>query len=293
MSGGPSDRPRLSSDDFGDAEGSKYQDLLVATNFVISLDGTRIAFDQLGQGLPVIVVSGMFCTRQTTQPLAELLAQWFRVVNYDRRGRGDSDDTAPYDVEREVGDLAALIAEVGGAASVYGHSSGAGLAIHAAARGLPITRLVLHEPPYGPDDEESKREARALADNVRAALAADRQADAIRLFFNASGMPAEIVEEMSRDPKMRAVASTMSYDFEVMGDSSRGGTIPEDLVRAISVPTLVIAGDTSPRFFRDTAVRITKLLANSRYVVLKGQDHGAEAAAVASVVAEFFSAVTV
>jgi len=124
--------------------------------------------------------------------------------------------------------------------------------LNAAASGLRITRLVLHEPPYGPDDEESKRGARELAENVRAALAEDRRADAIKLFLTVSGMPPEMVEGMSSDPKMHAVAPTMPYDFEVMGDISRGGTIPEDLVRAISVPTLVIAGGASPDFFLDT-----------------------------------------
>jgi pimeloyl-ACP methyl ester carboxylesterase len=90
------------------------------------------------------------------------------ILRFDRRGRGESGDTAPYAVEREVEDLGALIAEAGGAASVYGHSSGAGLALNAAAGGLPVTRLVLHEPPYGSDDEESRQSARKLAESVRA-----------------------------------------------------------------------------------------------------------------------------
>lgn len=259
------------------------------TGYVTSADGTQIAFDRLGKGPPVVVVSGMFCDRQTTQKLAERLAQHCSVINYDRRGRGDSGDTAPYAVEREVEDLGALIAEAGGTASVYGHSSGAGLALNAAASGLPITRLVLHEPPYGPDDDESKRGARELAENVRAALADDRRADAIKLFLTALGMPREKVEGMSSNPKMRAVAPTMPYDFEVMGDISRGGTIPEDLVRAISIPTLVIAGGASPEFFRDTAARIADVLPNGKHTVLEGQDHGAPADVVAPVVVEFLT----
>jgi hypothetical protein len=189
---------------------------------VTSADGTLIAFDRLGQGPAVVVVGGIFCDRQTTQVLAEQLAQRFTVINYDRRGRGDSGDTAPYAVEREVEDLGALIAEAGGAASVYGHSSGAGLALKAAPSGLPMRRLVLHEPPYGPEDEESKRSARELAENVRAAIAEDRRADAIKLFFTASGMPPEMAEGASSDPKMLALAPTMPYDFEVMGDINRG-----------------------------------------------------------------------
>lgn len=260
------------------------------TSYVTSADGTKIAFDRLGQGPPVVVVSGMFCDRQTTQELAEQLAHQFSVINYDRRGRGESGDTAPYGVEREVEDLSALIAAAGRTASVYGHSSGAGLALHAAASGLPITRLVLHEPPYGADDDESQRRALELAESVRAALAEDRRADAIKLFMADSGMPPEMIERMSSDPKMHAVAPTMPYDFEVMGDVSRGGTIPDDLVRAIRIPTLVIAGGTSPDFFRATATRIAEMLPHGMHTVLEGHDHGAPADVVAPVVAEFFTA---
>ena len=256
---------------------------------VTSADGTRIAFDRLGQGPAVVVVGGMFCDRQTTQGLAEQLAHQFTVINYDRRGRGDSSDTQPYAVEREIEDLNALIAEAGGSASVYGHSSGAGLALNAAASGLPITRLVLHEPPYDSDDEESKREARELAENVRTAIAEDRRADAINLFLTASGMPPEMAEGASNDPKMLALAPTMPYDFEVMGDISRGGAIPEERVRVIGIPTLVIAGGASPDFFRDTATRIADLLPNGNHIVLEGQDHGAPADVVAPLVAEFLS----
>jgi pimeloyl-ACP methyl ester carboxylesterase len=260
------------------------------TNHVTSADGTRIAFERLGQGPPVVLVGGMFCDRRATRPLAELLARRCTVIDYDRRGRGDSGDTAPYAVAREVEDLGALLAEAGGKAAVYGHSSGAGLALNAAGRGLPVTRLVLHEPPYGPGDEQSRRDARALAENVRAAIAEDRRADAIALFMAAAGMPEEMAAGAGADPDMRAAAPTMPYDFEVMGDFTEGGAIPEDLVRAVTVPALVLAGGASPRFFRDTAERIVRMLPDGRYTVLDGQDHGASAEAVAPVVEEFLTA---
>jgi pimeloyl-ACP methyl ester carboxylesterase len=259
------------------------------TSFVTSPDGTRIAFDRLGQGPPVVVVGGMFNDRQTTHDLAERLSRRLTVINYDRRGRGGSGDTAPYAVQREVEDLGALLAEAGGMASVYGHSSGAGLALNAAAGGVPITRLVLHEPPYSGGDEESQGAPRELAESIRAAVAEDRRADAIKAFLTASGVPPEMAEGMAGDPKMLALAPTMPYDFEIMGDS-HGGTVPEDLVRAIDVPTLVIAGGASPAFFRDTAVRIEELLPNGRLTVLEGQDHGAPAEVVAPVVEAFLAA---
>jgi pimeloyl-ACP methyl ester carboxylesterase len=117
---------------------------------VASPDGTTIAFDRLGEGSPVIVVCGAMCDRALMRPTAEELAKHFTVFNFDRRGRGDSGDTAPYAVEREIEDIGAPIAEAGGTASVYGHSSGAGLVLHAAAYGLPITKIVLHDPPTRP-----------------------------------------------------------------------------------------------------------------------------------------------
>jgi pimeloyl-ACP methyl ester carboxylesterase len=256
------------------------------TSHVTSADGTRIAFDRLGEGPSIVLVGGMFCDRQTTRELAERLAHRFSVINYDRRGRGESGDTAPYAVVREVEDIGALIAEVGGEAAVYGHSSGAGLALNAAATASGISRLVLHEPPYGRDDEESKRDARQLAQDVKRALAEDRRADAIKLFMADSGMPPEMVEGMSVDPNMQAVAPTMTYDFEVMGDFG-GGTIPEELVRRIGIPTLVIAGGASPEFFRDTAARIAQVLPRGSLTVLEREDHGAPADVVAPVVAAF------
>ena len=263
------------------------------TSYVTSADGTRIAYDRIGVGPPVVVVSGIFCDRQRTRPLAEALAGQpagpLAVVNYDRRGRGGSGDIRPYAVEREVEDLRALIAEAGGAASVYGHSSGAGLALEAAAAGLPVTRLVLHEPPYGPDDEASTAAARSLAEAVAGAVADGRGGDAIRLFMADSGLPLEVVDGMAADPGLLALAPTMPYDHEVMGDVDRGGAIPEALVRAVAVPTLVLAGGASPPFFRDTADRIAEMLPAGTLTVLDGQDHDAPADVVAPVVARFLA----
>jgi pimeloyl-ACP methyl ester carboxylesterase len=262
------------------------------TSYATSADGTRIAFDRLGQGPPLILVAGIFCARGRMQPLAEELAPHFTIINYDRRGRGESGNTPPYAVEREIEDIAALIGELGGAASVYGHSSGAALALNAAASGLPITRLILHEPPYGGDDEESRRSARELADGVRNALVEDRPADAIKLFLTAVGLPPQMVEGASKDPNMHALAATMLHDHHIMGDFTRDGTIPEDLVRSIRIPTLVIAGGASPEFFREAATRIVELLPNGTSALLEGQDHGAQPDVVAPVVAEFLGALS-
>src|SRR5438270_12997174 len=104
---------------------------------VLSKDGTRIVFDRSGDGPPLILVLGAFNERSTGAGLADCLAPQFTVFNYDRRGRGESGDTLPYAVDREIEDLAALIAEAGGAAAVFCHSSRAGLVLYAAAAGFP------------------------------------------------------------------------------------------------------------------------------------------------------------
>ena len=254
---------------------------------VTSTDGTRIAFERFGDGRAVVLVGGMFCDRRAHRALAEQLADRFTAITVDRRGRGDSGDTAPYAVEREVEDLGAVIEAVGGQAAAYGHSSGAGLLLRAAAAGAPITRVVLHEPPYGDDDDESRRAAQDLAVAVRSAIAEGRPGDAVKQFMAAMGVPPEAAEEASADPGMLRIAPTMPYDHEVMGDFADGGVIPRDVVGQVTIPTLVVAGAASPDFFRDTAERLAKLLPDGRLEILPGQDHGAPAEVVAPVVARF------
>jgi pimeloyl-ACP methyl ester carboxylesterase len=257
-----------------------------------SKDGTTIAFDRLGDGRVVIVVGGATCDRAMTRPLAEQLAQHFTVINYDRRGRGDSGDTAPYAVEREIEDLAALISEVGGTASVYGHSSGAGLALHAAAHGLPIARLVLHEPPYAPDGEEERRISWEYAERLRAILAEGRRGDAVALFMTTVGTPQETVEGMRNEPwwaGLEEIAPTLAYDSEVMGDSIRGGTIPVDLVGRVRPRTLVLVGGASPAWMIDICRQFADALPNGGHRALGGQEHIVPPELLAPVLVEFFA----
>jgi pimeloyl-ACP methyl ester carboxylesterase len=249
-------------------------------------------FDRLGDGQAVIVVGGATCDRAMTRPLAEELAQHFTVINYDRRGRGDSGDTTPYAVEREIEDLGALMAEAGGTASVYGHSSGAGLLLHAAAHGLPIVKFVLHEPPYVPDGEEERRISREYAENLKTILAEGRRGDAVELFMTTVGMPQEMVDHMRHSPRwaeLEEIAPTLAYDSEVMGDISRGGTIPADKVSSVTNSALVLCGGASPTWMIDVGRQIADAIPNGRHSVLEGQGHLVAPEVLVPVLAEFFA----
>lgn len=252
-----------------------------------SRDGTTIAFDRSGDGPPVIVVGGATCDRAMTRPLAEGLAKHFTVINYDRRG--DSDDKAPHAVEREVEDIVALIA--GGTASVYGHSSGASLALYAAAHGLPITRLVLHEPPYVPDVEEERRISQEYGEKLEVILAEGRRGDAVELFFTTVGMPRVMVDQMRHVPMwagLEAMAPTLAYDSEVIGDISRSGTIPIDLHGAVTVPALVLCGGASPDWMVDIGRQVADGMPKGRHGVLEGQEHVVPPEILVPVLVEFF-----
>ena len=124
---------------------------------VRSRDGTTIAFDKEGEGRALIFVDGALSTRSGKADLASLLSPHFTVYRYDRRGRGDSGDTKPYAVEREIEDIDATIEKAGGSASLYGHSSGGCLALDAAVKlGGKIKKLAMYEAPYNDDPAVQK-----------------------------------------------------------------------------------------------------------------------------------------
>src|SRR5207253_7648977 len=182
---------------------------------VISKDGTPIAFDQSGQGPALILVAGAMTTRLDEAGLSAALAPHFTVFAYDRRGRGESGDSAPYAVEREIEDLAALIIEAGGSAFVFGHSSGAALALEAAVQlGEKVTKLAMYEAPYN-DEREAKLAWRAYIHQLTELLAANRRGDAVALFMQYVGMPADQIEAMRQSPtwpQFEAIAPTLAYD---------------------------------------------------------------------------------
>jgi pimeloyl-ACP methyl ester carboxylesterase len=249
---------------------------------VTSKDGTRIAFDQSGEGPALILVVGAFNDRATGAPLARFLEQHFTVFNYDRRGRGESGDTAPYAIEREIEDLDALIAQAGGSVCVFGYSSGATLALRAAAHGLAISQLALYDPP------PTGAKAGELAPQLTDLIAAGRRGDAVELFqTEAVGIPATVVTQMRNAPfrpALEKMAHTLVYESTMLR------SLPPGLVTSVRVPTLVIAGEGSPEVMQRAAQSLADALPEGRYHTLKGQGHDIVPAVVGPVLEEFFLA---
>jgi pimeloyl-ACP methyl ester carboxylesterase len=259
------------------------------TTYVTSRDGTRIAVERIGTGRPLVMLGGALQSRGPLRPYAEALSQHLTVFLYDRRGRGESGDTPPYAVEREVEDLAAVVAEAGGTASVYGHSSGAALVLQAAASGLPVDRIVLHDPPFGSGSEEERRAEQEELQRFEALVAEDRREDVVRLFATSTGMPAEMADALAEDPMMVANAPTILYEYELLSEKGRAGRTPEEQAATVAAPALVVVGGASPPFMADTARRIAGALPDGRLEVLEGQDHVPPQDVVAPVLGRFLA----
>ncbi|WP_437676748.1 alpha/beta fold hydrolase [Sorangium sp. So ce131] len=251
-----------------------------------SRDGTTIAFDQTGQGAPVILVLGAFNDRTTGAPLAAYLARRFTVLAYDRRGRGDSGDAAAYAIDREVEDLDAVIQAAGGAAAVFGYSSGALLALAAAARGLAITRLALYEaPPSQPADAPPGQPAehvQALASLV----AAGRRGDAVEYFQRRMvGIPDEVVAKLRHAPfrpALEAMAHTLVYDATLVADGRISAALAE-----VRQPALAIAGGAGAPVMRQVAERLAAQLPGGRAVTIEGATHDIAPALLGPVLERF------
>jgi pimeloyl-ACP methyl ester carboxylesterase len=255
---------------------------------VQSADGTTIAFDQLGQGPALILVAGAMTTRPSSS-LAARLAQHFSVFAYDRRGRGESGDTLPYAVEREVEDIDALITEAG-AAFLFGHSSGGALALEAALQlgGEKVKKLAIYEVPYN-DDPEFQRAWRVYLQQLSELLAANRRGDAVALFMQYVGMPAEQIEGMRHSPAwpaLEAIAPTLAYDHAaILGEDA---SIPVERAVQVRVPTLLMNGSASFPFMYVTARTLSQSIPYAQLRTLEGQDHAPADEVLVPVLEAFF-----
>lgn len=246
---------------------------------VQSKDGTTIAYERQGKGPMLILVSGALSDRRSGSALAGMLAEHFTVINYDRRGRGDSGDTQPYAVEREVEDIAALIDEAGGNASLFGASSGAVLALEAAAK-LParVTGAVLFEPPFVVDDSRPPVPI-DFVDAMKKLVEEDRRGDAVEYFMTKGvGLPVEVAAQMRGAPMwpmMESLAHTLPYDGAVMGSMLSGKPLPTDRWKGVTAPVLVAVGGASEPWLHNGSKALVAVMPSAEHCVLEGLDHGA------------------
>jgi pimeloyl-ACP methyl ester carboxylesterase len=260
----------------------------VRTGHVASKDGTTIGYERSGSGPALILIDGALCSRAfgPSAKLAPLLARNFTVYTYDRRGRGQSGDTPPYSPAREVDDLAAIIREAKESPCLLGLSSGAALALEAAASGLPVSKVVAYEPPYV--DDRGERGGAGHEGQLARLLAAGNRGGAVKYFMkDMVGAPAPIVVMLRLMPwiwrKLEAVAHTLPYDASIMTQFR----IPRARFASIPVPVLMMnGGKTDPRL-REAAQTVASVIPGARYRELEGQTHNVKPGVLTPAVAEF------
>ena len=251
-------------------------------DYVTSRDETKIAYERSGSGPPVVLIASALPDRGDAKLLARHLSQHFTVLNYDRRGRGSSGDTAPYQVAREVEDIDALIEAAGGSASALGSSSGAVLALDAAnALGEKVTRLALFEPPFIVDDTRPP----ITADDVRRveeSTSAGRRGEAVKNFLTRHlGMPTAMITVMRLLPtwsRLKKLAPTLPYDLDLMKGTQSGAPLPSRWP-SVSAATLVLAGEKSDTYLQNAGRALVDVLPTATYTVVPGANHAAVVAA--------------
>ena len=254
---------------------------------VTSKDGTRIAYDRVGSGPAVILVDGAMCSRSfgPSRKIAELLQQHFTVYVYDRRGRGESGDAQPYAKAREVEDIDALIRAAGGSAYAVGLSSGAALALEAAASGSALTKLAIYEPPYMVDDPRYGEIDHA--GQVRALVAAGDRGGAVKYFMRMVNVPAPFIflMQLMRGVwrQLKTIAHTLPYDMAIMGNWQ----VPQRFA-ALETPTLAMHGGKTQARLKRAVEELVKVLPNVRGQVLPGQTHNVGAAVLVSALVAYF-----
>jgi pimeloyl-ACP methyl ester carboxylesterase len=258
-----------------------------------SRDGTPIAYEMTGDGPAVILVGGAFSFRRykSSLQLVELLEPRFTVVNYDRRGRGDSGDSSPYAVEREIEDLAALVEAAGGEADVFGMSSGGVLALRAAAAGVPVERAVVYQPPFIVDASGHQPPA-DFEQRLDVLVATGDRTATVRYFMREGmGAPRPLVGALRLARplwrNLEAVAHTLPYDYAVMNGTVHGTPLPREPWASIDTPTLVLDGGRSPASLRTAADALAQHMPDAERRTLDGQSHNLSMKVLAPVLEDF------
>jgi pimeloyl-ACP methyl ester carboxylesterase len=260
--------------------------------FVTSKDGTRIGTTTIGSGPAIVLVDGALCWRASgpSGPLAEQLKDRFTVTTYDRRGRGESGDTEPYAIAREVEDLAAVIEAAGGSAAVYAISSGVPLALAAAETGVPITKMVLYEAPIYTDD--SHRVDPTYVQRLQDFIAAGNNSAAVKLFMRNVGVPGFgilIMQLMGIIRKLAVVGPTLAYDTALCSPLWTSTPPPASAWANARMPVLNIGGGKSDAWMQNAQLAISKALPNATHKTLPGQNHMVAATAIAPLIKEFIA----
>nr|WP_207343964.1 alpha/beta hydrolase [Arthrobacter sp. E3] len=249
---------------------------------VRSSDGTTIAYEQAGTGPVLILVGGALNNRHSTASLVPLLEKSFTVLSYDRRGRGDSTDTPPYAVEREVEDLHAVAAATEGPVHVYGHSSGAILSLEAAAAGLPLKKMAVYEPPYLTTGGEDWQD---FVEKIASLAGTGHGGSAVEEFIRHTG--ADFDPAMMQSPwwpELVSLAPTLPYDLILTGD----GGVPADRLADIAAPVLALYGGASADWAAASAIAVASAVQHGLTNAIDGQDHAVASAAIAPILLEFF-----
>jgi pimeloyl-ACP methyl ester carboxylesterase len=242
---------------------------------VSSADGSQIALEAAGTGRPVVLIGGAFNDRTTMTGLAGVLSRYYQAVIYDRRGRGDSDDvSADYSVEREMEDLRAVIAHVGGTAALFGHSSGAVLALEAARRGLPVGRVAAYETPFIPEGSRPRPAPNVAERLVSLVRAGDRDGATALFQTEVIGLSAEMVAGMRQSDMwgyLIGLAHSLPYDYALF---EAGSPVPAGRLAEVTVPVLAIAGSNTFPWLAQATEQVADAVPDGRFLSLEGQDHG-------------------
>ncbi len=258
---------------------------------VVSADGTTIAYDAWGEGPVVVVVGGAFNDRNTWADLARGLADaGFTGVTYDRRGRGESGDTAPYAVEREIEDLAAVVDEVGGGAvHAHGVSSGGALLLRAAAGGVGVRSLSVLEPPFRVPGAPPAPER--YVETLTGFIEAGDRGGLVEYFQRqVVGLPAEMVASFKGTPMwawLEALSPTLVYDAHALGGNDH--SLPTELLGRLEVPVLAVTSTgTAAPWMGQAAEAVAAAVPHGRFVRLEGGFHEVPTGVLVPALAAFY-----